>query len=405
MHAEALGVFAEALDSIRSAGLEKAERALLGPQGAVIRVRESAAPVLNFCANNYLGLSSDPQIVQAAREALDAYGFGLSSVRFICGTQSIHQALEARIASFLGADDAILYSSCFDANGGLFETLLDERDVVVSDALNHASIIDGVRLCKAARERYPHADMAALEGALQRTQDKRIRLVATDGVFSMDGDVAPLARICDLADRYRALVMVDDSHATGFVGATGRGTAEHCGVAGRVDVTTSTLGKALGGASGGFTAGRREIVALLRQRSRPYLFSNALAPSIVGASLAVLERLGSTTELRDRVMANADRFRRGMTAAGFGIKPGLHPIVPIMMTGPRAANGGDARLAQEMAAALLDDGIYVVGFSYPVVPKGEARIRVQLSAAHTTEMVDRAIDAFARAGRRFELVA
>jgi glycine C-acetyltransferase len=360
---------------------------------------------LNFCANNYLGLSDDPQVVQAARDALDAFGFGLSSVRFICGTQTLHEALEAKIAAFLGTDAAVLYSSCFDANGGLFETLLDERDAVLSDALNHASIIDGVRLCRAARERYAHADMDELERALQRTQDKRLRLIATDGVFSMDGDVAPLDRICDLADRYRALVMVDDSHATGFVGSTGRGTPEHFGVAARVDVLTSTLGKALGGASGGFTAGRAEIVALLRQRSRPYLFSNTLAPSIAGAALAVLDRLASSTALRDRVMANGARFREGMARAGFALRPGFHPIVPIMMSGPRAQAGGDARLARDVAAAMLDEGIYVVGFSYPVVPKGAARIRVQLSAAHTPEMIEQALAAFARVGKRFELVA
>jgi glycine C-acetyltransferase len=404
MYGSAQAHYQKTLDDIRAAGLEKRERLLLGPQGASIRVRESTAPVLNFCANNYLGLSSHPRVIDAARRALDEYGFGLSSVRFICGTQDAHKKLEATISAFLGTDDAILYSSCFDANGGLFETLLGEDDAIISDALNHASIIDGVRLCKADRHRYAHGNMGELEDALKKTQDKRVRMIATDGVFSMDGDVAPLERICDLADRYQALVMVDDSHATGFVGKTGRGSIEHCGVMGRVDVITSTLGKALGGAAGGFTSGRSEIVELLRQRSRPYLFSNTVAPSIVGASIAVLELLSSTTDLRDRVMDNARRFRQGVTSAGFQIRPGFHPIVPIMMSGPGAADGGDARLAQQVAAALLDEGIYVIGFSYPVVPKGQSRIRVQLSAAHTPEMVDRAVDAFTRVGKRFGLV-
>jgi glycine C-acetyltransferase len=408
MYGRAKEHYTGALDEIRAAGLEKRERWLTSPQGASIDVRESAGrPVrscLNFCANNYLGLSSHPRVLEAARRALDEYGFGLSSVRFICGTQDAHKRLEARISEFLGTEDAILYSSCFDANGGLFETLLGEDDAIISDALNHASIIDGIRLCKADRHRYPHGDLVALEDALKKTQDRRIRMIATDGVFSMDGDMAPLGTICDLADRYEALVMVDDSHATGFVGKTGRGSIEHYGVVGRVDVVTSTLGKALGGAAGGFTTGRREIVELLRQRSRPYLFSNTVAPPIVGASLAVLDLLSSTTELRDRVMENARRFREGMTAAGFQIKPGQHPIVPIMMSGPRAEGGGDARLAQEVAAAMLDEGVYVIGFSYPVVPKGQSRIRVQLSAAHTPEMIDRAVDAFARVGKRFALV-
>jgi glycine C-acetyltransferase len=404
MYARARDFYANALDEIRAAGLQKNERLLLGPQGATIRVRESAQPVLNFCANNYLGLSSDAGVLAAAHKALDEYGFGLSSVRFICGTQDAHTMLEAQIAEFLRTEAAILYSSCFDANGGLFETLLGEDDAIISDALNHASIIDGIRLCKAERHRYAHRDMSGLEAALVKTQSKRIRMIATDGVFSMDGDMAPLDRICDLADRYEALVMVDDSHATGFVGETGRGSIEHCGVMGRVHVVTSTLGKALGGAAGGFASGRTEIVELLRQRSRPYLFSNTLAPAIVGASRAVLELLSSTTELRDRVMENARRFREGMTLAGFRIKPGTHPIVPIMMSGPRAVDGGDGRLAQEVAEAMLGEGVYVVGFSYPVVPKGESRIRVQLSAAHTSEMVELAVDAFTRVGRRFGLV-
>jgi glycine C-acetyltransferase len=404
MYDDARAIHRAALDAIAAGGLEKRERVLLGPQGAFVRVRGSDQPVLNFCANNYLGLGSDPRVVAAAHRALDERGFGLSSVRFICGTQDAHQALEAKLAAFVGAEGAILYSSCFDANGGLFETLLDEKDAVISDELNHASIIDGIRLCRAERHRYAHGDMASLERILRGTRDKRLRLIATDGVFSMDGDVAPLAAICDLAEAYRAMVMVDDSHATGFVGATGRGSIEHCGVSGRVDVITSTLGKALGGASGGFTAGRAELVDLLRQRSRPYLFSNTLAPAVVGASLAVLDLLSATTEPRDRVMEGARRFRAGMQAAGFQIKPGFHPIVPVMMTGPRARDGGDARLAQEMAAALLAEGIYVVGFFHPVVPLGQARIRVQISALHTPEMIDRAIESFTRVGRRFDVV-
>ncbi|SRR5579883_488121 len=404
MYGRAREIFGRALEEIRAAGLEKRERRLVGPQGAEIRVRESDRPVLNFCANNYLGLSDSQAVIRAARAALDDRGFGMSSVRFICGTQDLHEQLEARISAFLSTEDTILYSSCFDANGGLFETILGEDDAVISDAMNHASIIDGIRLCKAERRRYAHADLGELEAALHDTRGKRLRLIATDGVFSMDGDVAPLEGICDLADRHDALVMVDDSHATGFVGRTGRGSIEHCGVTGRVDVVTSTFGKALGGASGGFTSGPREIVALLRQRSRPYLFSNSVAPAIVGATLAVLDLLASTTDLRDRLMESAARFRSAMTAAGFHIKPGFHPIVPVMMTGPRAADGGDARLAQDVAGALLDEGIYVVGFSYPVVPRGQARIRVQLSAAHTPDMVDRAVDAFVRVGRRYGLI-
>jgi glycine C-acetyltransferase len=404
MYEGASEVHAAMLADIRAAGLEKSERTLTGPQGPLVALRESASPVANFCANNYLGLSAHPRVVEAARTALDTYGYGLSSVRFICGTQVVHRQLEQRLAAFVGMDDAVLYSSCFDANGGLFETVLDERDAVISDALNHASIIDGIRLCKADRLRYPHADMDALEDALQKTQDRRLRLVATDGVFSMDGDLAPLDRICDLADRYRAMVMVDDSHATGFVGKTGRGTIEHHGVGGRVDIVTSTLGKALGGAAGGFTAARGPIAALLRQRSRPYLFSNSLSPIIVGASLAVLDVLESSPDLAARVMDNALRFRAGMTHAGFRIRPGIHPIVPVMMSGPRAEGGGDGRLAQEVAAAMLAEGVFVTGFSYPVVPIGQARIRVQLSAAHSASQIDEAVLAFARTGRRFELV-
>ena len=377
------------LDAIRQAGLWKAERVLEGPQGA--RVSVGGRLVSNFCANNYLGLASEPALVGAAQESLVRWGLGLASVRFICGTQTIHAQLESAVARFLGTEDAILYSSCFDANGGLFETLLGEQDAVISDALNHASIIDGIRLCRAQRQRYAHADMAALERALNDTRGARTRLIATDGVFSMDGDVAPLAEICDLAERHAALVMVDDSHATGFFGPTGRGTPEHCGVGGRVDIVTSTLGKALGGASGGFVASRREVVALLRQRSRPYLFSNTLPPALVSASLACLAMLSATTERRDRLAASTEWFRRAMTEAGFAIRPGSHPIVPIML--------GDAHLAHRMAADLLDEGIYVVGFSYPVVPEGQARIRVQISAAHERAQLEEAVAAFVKVGR------
>jgi glycine C-acetyltransferase len=396
MHGKAKGIYAQALAEIRSAGLEKRERLIVTPQGAEIRVLGRDTPLLNFCANNYLGLSSNADIVQASHRALEQYSFGMSSVRFICGTLDAHKTLEAKVSTFLGTDDTILYSSCFDANGGLFETLLGEEDAILSDALNHASIIDGIRLCKAERLRYENGDMDQLEAALRATQGKRLRMIATDGVFSMDGSVAKLDAICDLADRYEALVMVDDSHATGFVGPTGRGTPEHFGVRDRVDVVTSTLGKALGGAAGGFTSGRKEIVELLRQRSRPYLFSNTVAPGIVGASIAVLDALSSTTELRDRLMRNASHFRAAMTAAGFEVKAGFHPIVPILL--------GDARVAEEMAAAMFDEGVYVVGFSFPVVPKGQARIRVQLSAIHTPEQIDRAALAFTRVGRRLGIV-
>jgi glycine C-acetyltransferase len=391
----ARSTYAQALSEIRAAGLYKEERVITSPQGPVIRT-EAGLEVLNFCANNYLGLSAHPAVVEAARRALDTHGFGLSSVRFICGTQDLHKQLERTVARFFGTDDAILYSSCFDANGGLFETLLGEEDAILSDALNHASIIDGIRLCKAERHRYPNGDMAALEDALRRTQGKRLRMVATDGVFSMDGYLARLDTICDLADKYRAMVMVDDSHATGFIGPTGRGTPEECGILHRVDVITSTLGKALGGASGGFTTGRQEIIDLLRQRSRPYLFSNTVAPAIAGASIAVFELLDREPSLRERVMANARRFREGMTAAGFTIKQGIHPIVPILL--------GDAKLASDMAAALLGEGIYVIGFSFPVVPNGEARIRVQLSAAHEPAQIDRAIEAFRKVGKRMGVV-
>ncbi|MCI0586470.1 MAG: glycine C-acetyltransferase [Planctomycetes bacterium] len=385
---------AREIEGIREAGTFKEERLLEGPQGPKIRVKGREA--LNFCANNYLGLANDPRLVKAAQDALGKFGFGLSSVRFICGTQTIHRDLEKKIASFLKTDDAILYTSCFDANAGLFETLLGEEDAIISDALNHASIIDGVRLCKAERLRYAHADMADLERCLKEAKGKRTRLIATDGVFSMDGDVARLAEICGLAERHDALVMVDDSHASGFFGPTGRGTPEHCGVEGRIDVITSTLGKALGGASGGFTTGRREIVELLRQRSRPYLFSNTLPPALVAAGIAVLDLLSSTTALRDRLEENTKLFRRRIAEAGFKIRDGIHPIVPIML--------GDAKLAGGMAKDLLEEGIYVIGFSYPVVPKGEARIRVQISAAHERADIERCVEAFRKVGAKHGVV-
>jgi glycine C-acetyltransferase len=380
------------LAKIREAGLWKSERVLTSPQGPEVTLADGRR-VLVFCANNYLGLSSHPKVLEAAHRALDSHGHGLSSVRFICGTQDIHRTLEQRIAEFVGAEDAILYAACFDANGGVFEPLLGEEDALISDELNHASIIDGVRLCKAQRWRYRTNDMADLERCLREADAKGCpqKLIATDGVFSMDGSVANLKAICDLADRHRALVMVDDCHATGFLGATGRGSTEHAGVMGRVDIVTGTLGKALGGALGGFTSGRREIIALLRQRSRPYLFSNSLPPSVVGAGIAVLDLLSGTTELRDRLEENTRFFRAGMAAAGFEIKPGDHPIVPIMLY--------DERLAHDMARRLLERGIYVIGFSYPVVPKGQARIRVQVSAAHTRAHLERAIAAFTEVGR------
>ncbi len=392
MYERAQQAFQAALDEIRDAGTFKEERILESPQGAAVRAQ--GREVLNFCANNYLGLSSHPAVLAGARRALDERGFGLSSVRFICGTQDLHKQLEARLAGFFGFEDAVLFGSCFDANGGVFEALLSEDDAIVSDALNHASLIDGIRLCKARRFRYASGDMGELEARLAEARSGGARhvLVATDGVFSMDGHVAPLDRICDLAERSGALVLVDDSHASGFVGRTGRGTPEHFGVQGRVDILTSTLGKALGGAAGGFVAARREVVDLLRQRSRPYLFSNTLAPPIVGGSLAALELLASSTALRDRLMENARTFRDEMKRAGFEAKPGFHPIVPIML--------GDARLAADFARDLLAEGIYVIGFSYPVVPKGQARIRVQLSAAHTPEHVARAVEAFTKVGRR-----
>ncbi len=378
------------LEEIREAGLYKTERVITTPQSVEIKV-QGGAEVLNFCANNYLGLADNPDVIAAAHAALDEHGFGLASVRFICGTQDLHKQLEATISGYFGTADTILYTSCFDANGGLFETLLGPEDAVISDALNHASIIDGIRLCKAQRHRYPNSDMAALEKILQETQDCRTRLIATDGAFSMDGYIAKLDQITALAERYDALVMVDDSHATGFLGATGRGSAEHHGVMDKVDVFTSTLGKALGGGSGGFTTGRQEIIDLLRQRSRPYLFSNTLPPPLVAASIKVFEMLSSSTQLRDKLENNTRYFREQMTGAGFDIKPGVHPIVPIMLY--------DAPLAQQFAARLLDEGIYVIGFFFPVVPKGEARIRVQLSAAHDTHHLDRAIEAFVKVGK------
>jgi len=388
------------LASIRDAGLYKEERFILTPQAADIRVEyppgQPPKDVVNFCANNYLGLSSHPQVLAAAAEALHAHGYGLSSVRFICGTQDIHKQLEARISRFLGTEDTILYTSCFDANGGLFEPLLGKDDAILTDSLNHASIIDGIRLCKATRLIYQNNDMADLEAKLKEARSARYRMVATDGAFSMDGTVAQIDRICDLADRYDALVMVDDSHCTGFMGRTGRGSAEHCGAMGRVDVITSTLGKALGGASGGFTSGRREIIELLRQRSRPYLFSNTVCPVVVRASIAVIDLLSETTALRDKLEANTRRFRQGMTQAGFDIKPGVHPIVPIMLY--------NARLSQDVARDLYAEGIYVIGFYYPVVAKGLARIRVQLSAAHDPAHIDRAIDAFTRVGRKYDIL-
>lgn len=395
MHDTATAVYDQILGEIRDAGLYKEERVITSEQDAEIEVR-GTEEVLNFCANNYLGLASHPALIEAAKEGLEKYGFGMASVRFICGTQDIHKELEGRISEFLGTEDTILYSSCFDANGGLFETLLDAECAIISDALNHASIIDGIRLCKADRHRYAHNDLDALEDALKKTQGAKIRMIATDGVFSMDGDVAPLGEICDLAERYDAMVMVDDSHATGFFGPTGRGSIEHCGVMDRVDIVTSTLGKALGGATGGFTSASAETVALLRQRSRPYLFSNSVAPVVVYTSIRVLEMLSGTTELRDRLEANTRHFREQITAAGFKIRAGVHPIVPIMLY--------DAKLAQAMAADLLAEGIYVIGFSYPVVPQGQARIRVQLSAAHTREQVDRCIDAFTRIGRHHGVI-
>jgi len=381
--------FVETLSRIESEGLYKKERTITTPQGVDISTQEGG-DVLNFCANNYLGLANHPDLIAVAKQALDNHGFGLASVRFICGTQDIHKELETSISQFFGTDDTILYTSCFDANGGLFETLLGPEDAIISDALNHASIIDGIRLCKAQRLRYANNDMANLEEKLKESKDARIRLIATDGVFSMDGFIARLDEITILAEKYDAMVMVDDSHATGFVGKTGRGSAEYRGVLNKIDIFTSTLGKALGGASGGFTTGRQEIIRLLRQRSRPYLFSNSVAPSIVAASIKVFELLSESTELRDKLEENTSYFRQNMTEVGFDLKPGIHPIVPIMLY--------DAVLAQKMASALLNEGIYVTGFFFPVVPKGEARIRVQISAGMDKDHLDRAVLAFAKVG-------
>lgn len=384
------------LADIKSSGLYKDERIITSPQGAEIAV-SGGKQVINFCANNYLGLSSHPKVVQAAKDAIDSHGYGLSSVRFICGTQDIHRQLELKIAEFLGTEDTILYAAAFDANGGVFEPLFNADDAIISDTLNHASIIDGVRLCKAARFRYKHNDMADLEEQLKAAKDHRSRIIVTDGTFSMDGTIAQLDKIVALAEQYDAVVMVDECHSSGFMGKTGRGTHEHCGVVGKIDIITGTLGKALGGASGGFTSGRKEIIDMLRQRSRPYLFSNTVAPSIVGASIAVLDMLSATTELRDKLEHNTLYFREQMTARGFDIKPGVHPIVPIMLY--------DAVLAKDFADALLEKGIYVIGFYYPVVPKGQARIRVQLSAAHEQEHLDRAIDAFTEVGKALNVIS
>ncbi|MGZ3840290.1 MAG: glycine C-acetyltransferase [Flavisolibacter sp.] len=382
------------VEEIKTSGLYKTERIIASPQGAEITV--NGQQVLNFCANNYLGLSSHPKTLEAAHRYLDSRGYGMSSVRFICGTQDIHKELEQKLADFLGTEDTILYVAAFDANGGVFEPLFNEQDAIISDALNHASIIDGVRLCKAQRYRYEHNNMEDLEAKLKESAHLRSRVIVTDGVFSMDGTIAQLDRICDLADQYDAIVMVDESHASGFMGKTGRGTHEYRGVMGRIDIITGTLGKALGGASGGFTSGNREIIEMLRQRSRPYLFSNTLAPSITGASIAVLDMLSETTELRDKLENNTRYFRSKMTAAGFDIKPGEHPIVPIMLY--------DSVLAARFADALLTEGIYVIGFFFPVVPKGQARIRVQISAAHSEAHLEKAIEAFTRIGRELGVI-
>ncbi len=388
-------VLAKELQEIEAAGLYKKERIIVTPQGADIRLADGKE-VVNFCANNYLGLSSHPKVIEAAKKAIDTHGYGMSSVRFICGTQDIHKELEQKIATFLGTEDTILYAAAFDANGGVFEPLFNDQDAIISDELNHASIIDGVRLCKAQRLRYKHNDMNDLEEQLKATTHLRHRIIVTDGVFSMDGTIAQLDKICDLADKYQALIMMDECHASGFMGKTGRGTHEHHAVMGRIDIITGTLGKALGGALGGFTSGRKEIIDMLRQRSRPYLFSNSLAPSIVGASIAVLDLLSSTTDLRDKLWENTAYFREHMTKAGFDIKPGTHPIVPIMLY--------EAQLAQEFASRLLNEGIYVIGFFFPVVAKGNARIRVQLSAAHEKHHLDKAIAAFIKIGKELKVI-
>lgn len=395
MNKDAIAIWAETAESIRQNNLWKTERIISSPQGSRIELT-TGQQLLNFCANNYLGLSNHPEIVQAAQAGLARWGYGLSSVRFICGTQDIHKQLEDKLTHFLGTEDTILYSSCFDANGGVFEALLSDADAIISDELNHASIIDGVRLCKASRFRYRNNDMEDLKTQLQAASSARIRLIVTDGVFSMDGVVADLAAICDLADRYGALVMVDDSHAVGFMGSKGRGTHEHAGVMGRIDLLSGTLGKALGGASGGYISGRREIIDLLRQRSRPYLFSNTLAPAIAAASIRVLEMLEASSELRDRLFENTAYYRSRMTQAGFDIKTGIHPIVPVML--------GDAQLAQEMSSKMIERGVYVIGFFYPVVPQGKARIRTQISAAHTREDLDLAIETFIAVRQEMGLV-
>lgn len=383
------------LAEIEKAGLYKRERIITSPQGADITVA-GGQHVINFCANNYLGLSSHPKVIEAAKAAIDSHGYGMSSVRFICGTQDIHKELERKLSEFLGTEDTILYAAAFDANGGVFEPLFNDQDAIISDELNHASIIDGVRLCKAQRYRYKHDDMADLEAKLQETQGLRHRIIVTDGAFSMDGTVAQLDKICALSEKYNALVMIDESHCSGFMGKSGRGTHEHCGVVDKIDIITGTLGKALGGASGGFTSGKKEIIELLRQRSRPYLFSNTLAPSITGASIAVIDMLSETTELRDKLETNTQYFRKAMTDAGFDIKPGVHPIVPVMLY--------DAKLSQTFAARMLEEGIYVIGFYYPVVPQGKARIRVQISAGHETHHLDKAIAAFTKVGKELGVI-
>ncbi len=388
------------IQSIRDAGLFKDERVIMTPQGAEIEVK-GGKEVLNFCANNYLGLSSHPKVIEAAHKALEEWGFGMSSVRFICGTQDIHKILEDKITKFLQTEDTILFVACFDANGGVFEPLIGAEDAIITDQLNHASIIDGIRLCKAQRYIFKHADMADLEEKLKETQNLRYRLVATDGVFSMDGDIAKLDEICALAEKYDAMVMIDDAHSTGFIGETGRGTPEYRGVMGKVDIITGTLGKALGGASGGFISGRKELIELYRQRARPYLFSNTLAPVVVGASIAVFDLLSETTELRDKLEENTKYFREKMSEAGFDITPGVHPIVPIML----GKFPNDAKLSQDMARDLLEEGIYVIGFYYPVVPKGQSRIRVQLSAAHDKHHLDRAIEAFTKVGKKYKVIS
>ncbi|WP_367864271.1 glycine C-acetyltransferase [Pedobacter sp. WC2423] len=389
-------VLQQELEQIEKDGLYKRERVIITPQGADIKV-STGQEVVNFCANNYLGLSSDPRVTAAAKAAIDKYGYGMSSVRFICGTQDVHKELEQKLSEFLGTEDTILYAAAFDANGGVFEPLFNDQDAIISDELNHASIIDGVRLCKAKRFRYKHSDMADLEEQLKAAASCRHRIIVTDGAFSMDGTIAQLDKICDLADKYEALVMIDESHCSGFMGKTGRGTHEHCGVIDRIDIITGTLGKALGGASGGFTAGKKEIIDMLRQRSRPYLFSNTLAPAIAGASVAVLELLNESTALRDKLEHNTLYFRQKMTEAGFDIKEGIHPIVPVMLY--------DAKLAQEFAAKMLEEGIYVIGFYYPVVPQGKARIRVQLSAGHEQHHLDKAIAAFIKVGKELKVIS